>query len=184
MSILIDLFGYVNCSNLSPVSCHKTSSKGGANLHFIAASGIHASTNVAHVNPALMDTEIQTIEIHRGIIFNLSPWDCPIYQCWLNHYRESLRSNSRNSNLNCGLVLNQTWLPYFEWAPDIPQFLIPSYQSLSLSNRRSLSISAYVLYAFSSFSWRRSTDQNTLHCCYQFLCYAKLKRALIYPTES
>ena len=81
MSILIDLFGYVNCSNLSPVSCHKTSSKGGANLHFIAASGIHASTNVAHVNPALMDTEIQTIEIHRGIIFNLSPWDCPIYQC-------------------------------------------------------------------------------------------------------
>ena len=66
---------------------------------------------------------------------------------------------------DCGLVLNQTWLPYFEWTHDISislQFLIPSYLSLSLS---------LVLCTFSSFSWRRSTDRNC-----SCLFYAMLKK--------
>lgn len=44
-----------------------------------------------------------------------------------------------------------------------------------------LSTSAYislVLCMFSSFSWRRSTDRNILHCSCLSLCYAKLKKNL------
>ena len=28
-----------------------------------------------------------------------------------------IKETNRNSNLDCALVLNQTWLPYFEWMP-------------------------------------------------------------------
>lgn len=71
-----------------------------------------------------------------------------------------------------------------------PHFNFPINHSHSVNHRLCvhtytinpcMSISAYislVLCTFSPFSWQRSTDQNILQYCCQFLCYAKQKSSL------
>ena len=65
------------------------------------------------------------------------------------------KEDQKNSNLGCGLVLNQTWLPYFECHLAFPRFQSshPFYQSFPLSKspsaysrlyHQSLFISAYI----------------------------------------
>ena len=84
---------------------------------------------------------------------------------------------SRNSNLDCGLVINQTWLPYFDWTPHFS--ISHSLLSITFTQQSSIPVCislliSFVLCTISSFSWWRSTDQNVLHCCSHF--YAMLSK--------
>ena len=95
-----------------------------------------------------------------------------------------IKKTNRNSNLDCGLVLNQTWLPYNEHLT-FPSFSISCSLLLIIFTQQSSipvyislyqSISVYISLYQSCIVYlliiqlRKSTDRNFLHCC----CYAML----------